>query len=282
MGKYFLSHTADELDEAVEKVLSGQIYNQRYNEGYTDGYNQGLEEATPTLQSKEAIPSLVEQTITADTGFDGLLSVLIQAIPQSILDAEYQRGYDEASEMLKPYKQELTFLRSTGTQYINTGFVPNQDTRILSTMVCPKVGGANWAYGARVRSGTAQLNFDRDTDNAFQADYGSRSADWSAPSDDQAPFEVDSNKNVITAFGITRTVTAQTFDATVPLVLFGNNTNGTITYGKISFYSCKIWDNDVLVRDYIPVLDWEDVPCLYDKVNRKLYYNAGSGTFTYG
>lgn len=45
MSKYFLTHSADELDEAVEKVLSGQLYNERYTEGYNAGYQDGYNAA---------------------------------------------------------------------------------------------------------------------------------------------------------------------------------------------------------------------------------------------
>lgn len=37
----------------------------------------------PDLQEKEATPSEEEQLITADTGYDGLLSVTINPIPQN-------------------------------------------------------------------------------------------------------------------------------------------------------------------------------------------------------
>ena len=47
-------------------------------------------------------------------------------------------------------------------------------------------------------------------------------------------------------------------------------------------YSCKIYDNDVLVRDFIPVLDSNDTPCMFDKVEGKFYYNAGTGDFIAG
>ncbi len=50
--------------------------------------------------------------------------------------------------------------------------------------------------------------------------------------------------------------------------------------GKI--YSCQIYDNDVLIRDFIPVLDKDGIPCMYDLVEHKFYYNAGTGNFIAG
>ena len=49
--------------------------------------------------------------------------------------------------------------------------------------------------------------------------------------------------------------------------------------GGIKYY--KIYVNDELVRDYIPVLDKQGIPALYDKVQQKYYYNQGTGEFLY-
>ena len=37
-----------------------------------------------------------------------------------------------------------------------------------------------------------------------------------------------------------------------------------------------------MIRDLIPVLDWDMKPCMYDKVSGELFYNAGKGEFSYG
>jgi hypothetical protein len=42
-----------------------------------------------------------------------------------------------------------------------------------------------------------------------------------------------------------------------------------------------VWENNALIHDFIPVLDWNDVACLYDKVTDELYYNQGTGEFSY-
>ena len=43
----------------------------------------------------------------------------------------------------------------------------------------------------------------------------------------------------------------------------------------------KVWIDGELKFDLIPVLDSQGVPCMYDKVNEKTYYNDGTGTFGY-
>ena len=56
----------------------------------------------------------------------------------------------------------------------------------------------------------------------------------------------------------------------------------TSNYSKFKLYYFKIYDNDILVRDYVPVLDKNDRPCLFDKVSKTCFYNQGTGEFLYG
>ena len=45
----------------------------------------------------------------------------------------------------------------------------------------------------------------------------------------------------------------------------------------------KIYENDVLVRDFIPVKrKLDDEICMYDKVTKTFFTNGGSGTFKAG
>ena len=66
-----------------------------------------------------------------------------------------------------------------------------------------------------------------------------------------------------------------------PIYIFKGNVFEHPTTAKIAY--CKLWDNDVLVRDYVPVLRLSDMSYgLYDKVNNVFYGNSGSGTFIGG
>lgn len=51
---------------------------------------------------------------------------------------------------------------------------------------------------------------------------------------------------------------------------------------SMKLYGCQIYDNDTLVRDYLPCISSDGAYGLYDKVNSKFYGNAGSGVFTGG
>ena len=49
--------------------------------------------------------------------------------------------------------------------------------------------------------------------------------------------------------------------------------------GKV--YYLKFWDNGELVRDYIPVIDKEGIPCLLDQVENLCYYSISGNDFQY-
>lgn len=117
-------------------------------------------------------------------------------------------------------------------------------------------------------------------------DYGSQYqfADYSNPLERMI---IDANKNTCTFKGsqtVTITNASATFTAPYDMIIGTIYQGGTILVdtGWIGYiYSCQIYDNGTLIRDYIPMLDSNNIPCLYDKINDKCYYNQGTGSFTY-
>jgi hypothetical protein len=69
---------------------------------------------------------------------------------------------------------------------------------------------------------------------------------------------------------------------TILKLLAGVTTSGThkASVGKI--YSCKIYDNDIQVRDYIPVIWNSGEVGLYDKINDTFYPSASDEPFVAG
>ena len=68
------------------------------------------------------------------------------------------------------------------------------------------------------------------------------------------------------------------------IYIFATNNNGT-TQWRITakLYSAKIYDDNVLIRDFIPALRTSDNKVgLYDIVNDVFYLNQGASAFTYG
>jgi hypothetical protein len=77
-------------------------------------------------------------------------------------------------------------------------------------------------------------------------------------------------------------MTASTFTAPSNLILFGINRSGSKMLGLGRIYSCQIWNDGTLIRNYIPVVRKSDGKAgLYDKVNNVFYTDAAGGNFIY-
>ena len=92
---------------------------------------------------------------------------------------------------------------------------------------------------------------------------------------------VDKNKNVCTFNDDTITNTSSVATASANMFLLALNNAGSAQYFlNAKLYSCDIYDNDVLVRDFVPCKNPSGVIGLYDVVNGVFYQNAGTGEFT--
>lgn len=97
-------------------------------------------------------------------------------------------------------------------------------------------------------------------------------------------FTLDSNKNKCYINDeLVFTTTYKTFTSPVSMYIFNINNNGSAKEGSSAkLYSCKIYDGNTLVRDFIPVKTTTNIYGLWDKINKVFYKNAGTGTFTGG
>lgn len=178
---------------------------------------------------------------------------------------------------------ELGYIECSGDQYIDSGFAPNQDTRVVIDI---DVASASTAYDGIFGTRT-KLN---DTDytlfiipGAAHSGYGNAYIKSNVTTTGR--YIIDKNKNVATVNGVVITNTSATFQCVHNMTIgkvvtySGDNTYPGMN-GKI--YSCKVYDNNVLIRDYVPCVNDSGDVGLWDKVGRRFYANAGSGTFAAG
>ena len=185
---------------------------------------------------------------------------------------------------------EVEYLESTGTQYINTGINGNVNIKldVLFSKINSSDSNIHGILGARGSSANSQnisvvhsgTGLSIDFNNSNYATY--RYPDSSSESNVKYRAIADKNARTLYREG----------------VLHGSNTNfctdtisttniwmfGLENYYKSNakIYYAKIWENNTLVRDFIPCLDSNNIPCMYDKVEGKAYYNLGTDEFTYG
>jgi len=187
----------------------------------------------------------------------------------------------------RKYYCELEYIEGTGTQYIDTGYVATENTRVLAKLYTDVASNRNWFGGFVNGSGSSAYGFCFNAMNRSNIEYVFGDSGWRSISAQGqqvvgADFTVDFSKDgVIINDTLIEIPSYTTFTAQTANLFLFVRPNGT---GRISgkMYYCKIWDDGVLVRDFIPVLDWNYVPCMYDRVTDQLFYNAGTGDFIAG
>ena len=179
---------------------------------------------------------------------------------------------------------EVQYIQSTGAQWIDTGFKPNQNTRIQ--MDCNVIGfnsGDAFLFGARIASGNTAFCLAADDANTrWFALYGN--AVQNPTGTCTGKHSIDFNQNVLTLDGENSTFAKTTFQSSYNLLLFATITNGNVDSqrGKMAIYSCQIYDNGNLIRDFVPCIDPTGAVGLYDLVGGKFYGNTGTGVFLAG
>jgi hypothetical protein len=220
--------------------------------------------------------------ITLPKGAQLLGDVIIEAADTEAAYEEgyntgYAAGYAAGQAAAIPYSKELQYIKGDGAQYIDTGFKPNNNScyeikyQTVPTQSYVGIMGAEHGWGsASFALWCKHAGFCNST-ITNQTWYG------------ETPVIMKFNKGILYKDGVQVWSANGTFQCNYNAYLFGINRAGTLTepVDNLKIYYAKIWDNGTLVRDYIPVLDKSGVACLYDKVNKQFYYNAGSGVFTY-
>ena len=62
----------------------------------------------------------------------------------------------------------------------------------------------------------------------------------------------------------------------------GNFVFTNYTPAKAKYYSSRWWDGNILVRNYVPAIDSNNVGFMFDRVTHTIFDNAGTGSFAYG
>lgn len=185
--------------------------------------------------------------------------------------------------------QQVEYLESTGTQYIDTGFKPTGNTKVKIKVQLPtQTNVQQGIFGVRPGD-TARFGVITGTRvDALRVNYNTGGAlggtTTSIPNFNATNInEIEQSNKLIVNDVLIREVNKTSFQSSVNLYLFANNNLGTpqfVMQGMIWY--CKIWDNDVLVRNFISCKNPSNVAGMYDTVNGVFYTNAGTGTFNTG
>ena len=180
----------------------------------------------------------------------------------------------------------VSYIQSSGAQYINSEVIGKSGIKVEAKVAWTDTVSDSALIGSR--SGNTRFNVIHSYENGLGYGYGS----WVSVSKSISAgtaYEITStmksgNQTVVVDGETVHTATVgTTYNTGLPMFIFGANYGGTFDFkAKAKLYWMKIYENDVLIRDLWPCYDPDGVACLYDKVEKKYYYNAGSGAFTAG
>lgn len=177
---------------------------------------------------------------------------------------------------------QLEYIESSGTQYINTGFNPKSTSRVVMEFEFLKNATAS-PFMSRDSSNATDMFGVFNINGQLRSDFNTTKVFFTAGLSPLQKLLYDQNKNVCTIGNETITNANGTFSAPRPLFLFASNDLGTARFfatGKL--YLCRIFDNESLIRDFVPCKNAGGAVGLYDTVEGQFYANAGTGTFTAG
>ena len=168
---------------------------------------------------------------------------------------------------------EVEWIQSSGTQYIDTGFKPNQETKMSLKMAFLGAAGENVA-GTR--------NSSNDTTNRFGiVTFGSASkigAMFRGTATQGIPVDTATHSYTLSKSGLTVDgvsyggADSGTFACTYPVILCGwNNGSNGIAPNKSRIVSCDIYAGGVLARQFVPCKNPDGTVGLYDLVGGQFY-----------
>jgi hypothetical protein len=199
---------------------------------------------------------------------------------ETIVDPEMKRGLPDG------YVQ-VEYIESTGAQYFKTGFIHDQNTRIVMDVQVTKQPSTHaWLFEGRTTTSSNNKGIFLLSGTSWRADYASSNGSGRVSISSVTVLErlfIDYDRNTVTINNFKHTWSPATFKGTCEVVLFAANTGGTID-GYISARSwlTEIYNDGVLVRDYVPCISPDGVPGFYDMVNRTFEGSATTTPFVAG
>lgn len=180
-----------------------------------------------------------------------------------------------------PYDAEIEYLESTGAQWIDTGYAPDTSTKIVIDFKLTGVFNNKFLFGSEVSWGNNAFALVFRATNSHSVEFGGdhRIVNSSVSGVRITATASSSGASIGTSsISYTGAITGNSY----PIYLYGNNREGSLnTTIAAILYSVRLWNGSTLVRDFIPVRVGQ-TGYMYDRVTRRLFGNAGTGSFVLG
>lgn len=184
----------------------------------------------------------------------------------------------------------LEYIESTGTaasQFIDTGYTPNKNTTVVYDGMV--ISGDTALFGVREAANVTRVQ--RFTlqyvgSNYYRASF--RNNDFKISNsylkEQRHIFKMDGynayiDNTIVTTF---TSGLIDDFKGVGSLYLLAINSGGSASnFGSVRVYSFKVYENDVLIKNYIPVLNLENKPCLYETFDKTYHCSTSTTPLNY-
>lgn len=222
--------------------------------------NLGIYIVTATLNGKIAVDTLKIDIF-------GVYNVIIYP---SALPAAYQ---------------DVGYIESTGTQYINTGIFPSSSMKMELDMQFVGSSGLrmsgmwqqnNKSFGVGLTNGNAQWRFDSGQANLFSVGQSG--------ANDRHLFVIDVPNSIAKVGSTGYSISPATFSGVARTIyLCARNSDRIENVGGQILYGCKFYNNGELTYQFVPCYRKSDNKTgLYEIVNEVFYPNNGTDEFIIG
>lgn len=202
----------------------------------------------------------------------------------------YENGEYNANAIIPSEYQQLAYLRSTGTQYIDTGIKPSGNDRISMTAQFTSINttGSDTAFGVRDSINVNAFAFGAvGVDGGFfEITYGTNgfTSGGTMVSDTvRHNFAIDAGKGYVDN-EVCNDYTTRTFNCNYNVYVFARNQGGAMQEGtgsNIKVYGYRHYKNGTLAAHLVPCKRKSDnVLGMYDLVSNTFLTNAGTGEFS--
>lgn len=191
------------------------------------------------------------------------------------------------------------YIQSSGTQWIDTGYIPTLNTRIEIVAKVPNTGIINCLVGVRdvadggprakaviIYAGAASSNINtlycqfsgsQDSFSGVMANFFGKKTIYRIKRGNYLLADGQWNYNANTPS------TGSSVTSTRSLYLFAlHNVDSVEAPCPCFLYRARFYENDTLAMELLPWVDGNNVVCLKDTISGNLIYNSGTGDFVYG
>lgn len=187
--------------------------------------------------------------------------------------------------------QQVEYVETTGTQYFDTGVPLKSSLKMIVDWVYKDASSGNSYTGGHIGSpGNRWLvGSQRNGNYYFAVGTSNLATEFAYGNRDVVEVYWADKASYVKVNGVKATNAnfagfALADEPNYTFYLSAVNRNGEpASIPKLTIYNCKFYQNDTLVRDYIPCYRKSDnVIGMYDLVEGEFYVNQGTGTFLKG